>query len=144
MKVRTILATKAMHVITIAPEEPLRAAVALLTQHHIGALVVVDQADKPVGIISERDIIHELARTEAVGDRFVQDVMTRDVVIASPSDDVESLSQTMTKGRFRHVPIVDEGALIGIVSIGDVVKAQLENYEGEIDTLQTQMAAGAE
>jgi CBS domain-containing protein len=144
MKVTTILSTKGMTVITIGPEQPLKEAVARLTQYGIGALVVVDQANKPVGIISERDIIHELNRTETVGERLVSQVMTRNPIIASPRDDIQSLSQTMTKHHFRHVPIVDEGALIGIVSIGDVVKAQLENYEGEIDTLQIQMAADAE
>ena len=116
MKVRTILATKGMTVITIGPEQPLKEAVARLTQHGIGALVVVDQANKPVGIISERDIIHELNRRETVGERLVSHVMTSKLIIASPRDDIQSLSQTMTKNHFRHVPIVEEGALIGIVS----------------------------
>jgi CBS domain-containing protein len=141
MKIRTILATKGTAVLTIGPEQSLTDAVALLAQHRIGALVVVDQGGAPIGIISERDIVRELARTESIAGLLVRQVMTQHVVIASPRDDIQSLSQTMTEHHFRHVPIVDEGTLIGIVSIGDVVKAQLENYQGEIDTLQTQMAA---
>jgi CBS domain-containing protein len=144
MKITTILATKGMTVITIRPEQSLSEAVALLAQHHIGALVVVDDRESPVGIISERDIVRELARTESIGGLLVRQVMTEHVIIASPHDDIQSLSHTMSKHHFRHVPIVDESTLIGIVSIGDVVKAQLENYQGEIDTLQTQMAAGQE
>lgn len=142
MKIRHILATKGTTVITIRPEEPLREAVALLAKHNIGALVVVDEAGKLAGIISERDIIRAAARVDDVFDLPVSQVMTKDVVTALPNDDLRSVLQTITNRRFRHLPIVEQGRLLGIVSIGDVVKAQLDKYEGEIATLQTQIIEG--
>ena len=142
MKISTILATKGMNVITARPEQSLRDAIAILVRHNIGALVVVDQAGQLIGILSERDIIHEADRSEQIFSRTVGEVMTRDVITALPSDDVKSVEQTMTNRRIRHLPIIDRGKLAGIVSIGDVVKAQLDEYECEIDTLQTQIIKG--
>ena len=142
MKISTILATKGVNVITIGPEQSVTAAIAMLVKHNIGALVVVDEAGQLIGILSERDIIHEAARSEQIFSRTVGEVMTRDVITALPSDDVKSVEQTMTNRRIRHLPIIDHGKLAGIVSIGDVVKAQLDEYEGEIDTLQTQIIKG--
>ena len=142
MKISTILATKGVNVITIGPEQSVTAAIAMLVKHNIGALVVVDEAGQLIGILSERDIIHEAARSEQIFSRTVGEVMTRAVITALPSDDVKSVEQTMTNRRIRHLPIIDHGKLAGIVSIGDVVKAQLDEYEGEIDTLQTQIIKG--
>lgn len=142
MKISTILATKGMNVITTGPEQPVKEAIAMLAKHNIGALVVVDEAGKLIGILSERDIIHEAARSEQVFSRTIGEVMTKSVITALPSDDVKSVEQTMTNRRIRHLPIIDHGKLAGIVSIGDVVKAQLDEYEGEIDTLQTQIIKG--
>ncbi len=141
MKVRRILATKGMRVITIGPEQQIRDAVAILARHNIGALVVVDTTNHPIGILSERDIIRESASNEQVFDRTVADLMTRDVITGMPNDDTHSLAHTMTERRFRHMPIVDEGVLIGIVSIGDILKAERDQYRGEIDTLETQIMA---
>lgn len=141
MKVRRILATKGMRVITISPEQQIRDAVAILARHNIGALVVVDATNHPIGILSERDIIRESASNEQVFDRTVADLMTRDVITGMPNDDTHSLAHTMTERRFRHMPIVDEGVLIGIVSIGDILKAERDQYRGEIDTLETQIMA---
>ena len=140
MKVESILATKSSNVITVGPDQSLREAVDLLAEHNIGALIVVDEPGRPIGIISERDIIREAARTEMVFDQTVSRVMTKDLITASPEDDIETVLQTMTAKRFRHLPIIDRGQLIGVISIGDVVKAQLEKYQGEVDTLQTQIA----
>ena len=142
MKISTILATKGMNVITIGPGLSVKEAIALLVKHNIGALVVVDEAGRPIGMFSERDVIHEAARSEQVFSRTVGEVMTKGVITALPSDDVKSVEQTMTNRRIRHLPIMDQGKLAGIVSIGDVVKAQLDAYEGEIDTLQTQIITG--
>lgn len=143
MNVRTILATKGSDVITIRPHQAVREAVRLLARHNIGALVVVDEAGRPVGIISERDIVRAAARHEDrdVCAMLVEEIMTRDVVTGTPQDDVHSVAHTMTERRFRHLPIVEEGRLVGIVSIGDVVKAQRDLYRGEVDTLQTQIMA---
>ena len=142
MKIESILATKSSDVITVRPDQSLREAVGLLAEHNIGALVVVDEPGRPIGIISERDIIREAARTETVLEQTVSRVMTKDLITASPEDDLETVLQTMTAGHFRHLPIMDRGQLIGVISIGDVVKAQLDKYQGEIDTLQTQIIEG--
>lgn len=142
MKVKTILATKGMTIVTARPEQSLREAMALLSLHNIGVLVVVDAGDQLIGIISERDIVREAARNESFLTRAIREVMTQTVITGTPQDDVRSVLQAMTDRRFRHLPIVDRGNLIGIVSIGDLVKAQLAEYEGEIDTLQTQVSKG--
>ncbi len=140
MNIGNILATKGSRVITIHPEQSLKEAIALLTQHQIGALVVVDKAGKPVGILTERDIVHAADRSgEAMLKHAVKDVMTKNVVIATPHDELQSVLKTMSDRRFRHMPVLDEGQLAGIISIGDVVKAQLDEYRGAIDTLQSQL-----
>lgn len=141
MKVESILATKGMNVVTVRPEQSIKEAVALLVHHNIGALVVVESAGKPVGIISERDIVRFAARSEDIFTQPVSQVMTKDVIVATPHDDLKSVMQTMTNRRFRHLPVMDQGQLAGIISLGDVVKAQLDAYQGEIDTLQTQLAS---
>ncbi len=137
MKIQTVLATKGSHVITIHPNQSLKEAAALLTQHNIGALVVVNESGAPVGILSERDIVRAAARRDDALAQPVNAVMTRDVVTASPQDDLQAVMQSMTDGNFRHVPILDQGALVGIVSIRDLVKVRFEEYQGEIDTLET-------
>jgi CBS domain-containing protein len=142
MKVRTILATKGTKVITIRPGQSLEEAARLMAEHNIGALVVVDEAGHPVGIISERDIVRAVAKgavSESVGR-----LMTKDVIIGLPQDDLISVAHTMTEKRFRHLPIMEQGELVGIVSIRDVVESQRDKYRGEIDTLQTQMIADAD
>ena len=142
MKIREILAKKGKNVITIHPEQTVREAIALLVKHRIGALVVVGQENKPIGIYSERDIIRQAADHEAIFSDLVGDSMTRDVIIGSPQDDTYSVAATMTEKRFRHLPILEDGELIGIVSIGDILKAERDRYRGEIDTLETRILAG--
>lgn len=138
MKIQTILATKGTQVFTIRVDQSVKAAIAAFVQHNVGALVVVDEAGKAVGIISERDIVHAAARDEAFT-QLVGAVMTKKVIVASTQDEVASVMQTMTEKRFRHLPVMERGNLIGIVSIGDMVKAQLDQYQGEIETLETQL-----
>ncbi len=142
MKISNILASKGVKVITIRPEQTLRDAVALLSQHNIGALVVVNASGAPVGILSERDIVRGLASRDNVLALSVDGFMTRDLVTGSPHDDLGSVLRTMTDRRFRHLPIIDDGRLAGIVSIGDVVKARLNEYQGEIATLETRITQG--
>ena len=139
MKIESILATKGPSVVTVRPDQSLREAVRSLAEHNIGALIVVDEAGQPIGIISERDIVREAARTETVLGQTVSRVMTKDLITASPQDDLETVLQTMTAKHFRHLPITDQERLIGVISIGDVVKAQLDKYQGEVDTLQAQI-----
>ena len=142
MTIATILATKGGKVFTISPERTIRQALAVLADHNVGALVVVDEAGRPIGIVSERDIVREAARSEQLFSRTVGDIMTRDVVVGQPQDDLKTVANTMTEKRIRHLPVVDRGKLVGIVSIGDVVKAQRDQYEGEVDTLQAQILQG--
>lgn len=142
MKISAILSTKGMNVVTVRPEQSLSEAIALLSKHNIGALVVVDAAGKPAGILSERDIVRNAAKSKDLFSAPISQVMTKDVVTGSPHDDLRSVLRTMTDRRFRHLPILDEGRLVGIISIGDAVKAQLNEYQGEIETLQTRISKG--
>jgi CBS domain-containing protein len=139
MNIARLLASKGVNVVTIGPEHSIRQALTLLAEHNIGALVVVDTGGVPVGIVSERDIVRALARTEAIVAQAVASIMTREVIIATPQDDLVAVGYTMTEHRIRHLPVVDSGRLVGIVSIGDVVKAQRDQYQGEVDTLQHQL-----
>jgi CBS domain-containing protein len=137
MNIASILATKGGDLITVRPEQSVREALALLASHNIGALIVVDSAGRPAGILSERDVVREAARQESLFGKPVSDVMTRDVITGLAGDDLMAVAHTMTEKRIRHLPIVDKGRLVGVVSIGDIVKAQRDHYQGEADTLQT-------
>jgi CBS domain-containing protein len=140
MTIAALLARKGPRVVTIRPEQTIREALALLAEHNIGALVVVDGPETPVGIVSERDIVRRLAHDEHVFDQAISGIMTRDLVIGVPQDDLAAVGHTMTERRIRHLPVSDDrGRLVGIVSIGDVVKAQRDQYQGEVDTLQFQL-----
>jgi CBS domain-containing protein len=141
MNVKSILATKGRNVVTIEPERTIKAAVDLLAQYNIGALVVVDADEQLIGILSERDITRRAAEWDDILTRLVQMVMTRNVITGMPQDDLHSVANVMTEKRIRHLPILDHGKLVGIVSIGDVVKMQRDLYKGEVDTLQTQILA---
>ena len=141
MNIANILARKGSMAVTVQPEQSIREALALLERHNIGALVAV-QGDRPVGILSERDIVREAARNESFFARTVGDLMTRDVITGQPPDDLLTVAYTMIERRIRHLPVVNEGRLVGMVSIGDVLKAQRDQYQGEVDTLQTQLLAG--
>ncbi len=142
MNIASILAKKGPKVFTIRPEQSIRQALALLAKHNIGALVVVDEAGKPGGIISERDIVREAGKNERIFSTAVSEIMTKEVIVGAPQDDLISVGNTMTERRIRHLPVVDKGKLVGIVSIGDVVRAQRDQYRGEVDTLQIQIMEG--
>jgi CBS domain-containing protein len=139
MTIATILASKGAKVVTIRPEQTLREALAMLARHSIGALIVTDATGVLVGILSERDIVREAVRNERFFDLAVSSIMTRNVITGHPSDDVNAVANTMTTKRFRHLPVVDGGKVLAMVSLGDVVKAQRDGYLGEVDTLQTQL-----
>lgn len=145
MKVSRILAQKPHKIISIGAEEEIRSAVKMLAEHRIGALVVVDDSSKLIGILSERDVVRKASQDEDVFSIRVGDVMTKNVRVGLPQDDIMSVAHTMTEGRFRHLPIVDENYnLLGMISIGDVMKAQRDAYRGEIDTLEMQVMAKTE
>lgn len=139
MNIKRILATKGTNVITIRPEQTIREAIALLARFNVGALVVVDESSRPVGIISERDIVRAAVVDEGLFARPVGGIMTRDLITGLPQDDLGSVAKTMTEKHIRHLPVVDQGKLVGIISIGDVVKVQRDEYLGEIDTLHDQI-----
>lgn len=141
MKVSTILAKKGNKLITIAPEQPVKEAVALLSQHNIGAIVVLDEAAALIGILSERDVVRQLRHRDDLLNQPVKELMTAKVITCVPQDDLMSVAHVMTEHRFRHMPVVEQGKLLGIISIGDVLKAQRDYYHGQIDTLETQILA---
>ncbi|MEK6666918.1 MAG: CBS domain-containing protein [candidate division NC10 bacterium] len=141
MNIASLLAKKSGAPVTIRPEQTVRDALVLLAKHNIGALVVVNAAGMPVGIVSERDIVREAARNEQVFGRAMSEIMTRDVITGVPEDDLASVANLMTEKRIRHLPVVTGGKLIGIISMGDVVKAQRDTYQGEVETLETQILA---
>jgi CBS domain-containing protein len=137
MTVKAILSAKGGEVFTIEPTAKLAAAARVLATRKIGALVVTGADRRVVGIVSERDIVHELAAHGASSlDLPLTDVMTRDVVTCRISDTVNSVMERMTTGKFRHLPVVEQGRLAGIVSIGDVVKHRLEDMEREQSALR--------
>ncbi len=143
MLVRQVLSSKGGHVITIAPDASLSHAVALLAQKRIGATVVSEDGRAVAGILSERDIIRAVAQDgagalEAPVSRF----MTSNVVTCNMQADIDHLMRLMTDGKFRHVPVVEDGALAGIISIGDVVNARLGEIKAEQQALKDYIAAG--
>ncbi len=141
MKVSTILTTKRQLVVTIPPDQTVATAVKLLQEYDIGALLVVDANEKLVGILSERDVVRHLPNYDQILPVPVHTLMTTAVITAVPQDDLMSVAHTMTEKHIRHLPVVERGKLVGIISIGDVLKAQRDQYLGEIDTLETQIMA---
>jgi len=142
MDLRSILATKSRQIVTIGPGQSLADALLVLKRNNIGALVVVESGQSVVGILSERDIVRAAADDRDFAALLVEQVMTKDVVLGILDDDVMHVAHVMTEKRFRHLPVVDnENRVIGIVSIGDILKSQRDKYLGEIDTLETQLLA---
>lgn len=141
MNVSRILAAKPANLVTIGPDQLIRDALSLLAQFDIGALVVTNEADELIGILSERDIVRRAVGEGDILSLKIDDVMTKNVVVGVPQDELINVAHTMTERRFRHLPIVDGRRLLGIVSIGDVLKAQRDGYRGQIDTLETQVMA---
>jgi len=109
----------------------------MLSRHNIGAVVVTSEENTLEGIISERDIVRHLARSKTIDGLMASDIMTKDVVTVTTSVSSSELMQIMTKNKFRHLPIISEGELIGVVSIGDVVKRMLEKYEAEAEQMRS-------
>jgi CBS domain-containing protein len=137
MIVKNILAGKRGNVVTIEPTANLAAAVKLLAEQRIGAVVIPSADHRVVGILSERDIVRALAEHGAtVLSDPVGKVMTRDVKTCSEDNTIEELMDRMTTGKFRHMPVVQQGKLIGIVSIGDVVKSRVEEINHEAKSLR--------
>jgi CBS domain-containing protein len=137
MNVKTILSLKGSLVTTIEPHATLEAAVAMLAKHRIGALVVLGADQRLIGILSERDIVRALAELGASAlTTPVAQVMTRKVVTCDEAETVAGIMERMTIGKFRHLPVLEQDRLVGIVSIGDVVKQRLSEIEHESAALR--------
>ena len=137
MRISDVLGTKGDAVVTTSPDTTVRDLVALLAEHNIGAVIVSAQ-DKPVaGIVSERDVVRGLVEGVEVLDAPISQIMTTEVQTADPHESVHDLMRLMSEHRVRHVPVVVDGALHGIVSIGDVVKSRIGELEFERDQLSS-------
>ncbi|TWP49087.1 CBS domain-containing protein [Lentzea tibetensis] len=136
MRIADVLRTKGSKVATIEPSATVTVLLRALAEHNIGAIVVVGPSGVE-GIVSERDIVRRLVEGgAAVLDVPVSEIMTAEVFTCTPSDTVDSLTVVMTERRFRHVPVLSDGELVGIVSIGDVVKSRISQLETNQDQLQ--------
>ena len=138
MLVGQILKSKALgETVSITPDLTVGEAAALLSARKIGAVIVATDPEMPEGILSERDIVRELGKTGGeILDHKVSDFMTRKLVTCQSSDTALAVLERMSSGRFRHMPVVDDGKMVGIVSIGDVVKARLEQLAMENNALE--------
>jgi CBS domain-containing protein len=137
MTVNSILSAKGGHVISIDPTATLETAMRKLAQHRIGALIVLGPDSRVVGILSERDIVRTLAeRGAGVLKEPLAHAMTRKVFTCSKSETVQVIMERMTSGKFRHVPVLEQDRVIGVISIGDVVKHRLQEMEQESAALR--------
>jgi CBS domain-containing protein len=136
MTVRSILDSKGHQVLSVEPDAKLAAAVKILGEKKIGAVLVMSEG-RLEGILSERDIVRVLSERGAqVLDEAVSAVMTRKVVSCRQSDTVAGIMEIMTLGKFRHLPVIEEGRVVGLISIGDIVKRRVQEYEAEQEALQ--------
>jgi CBS domain-containing protein len=143
MRISGLLRQKGEFVATVAPDATVVDVLAGLAEHGVGALIVTEDAKRILGIVSERDIARALHREGAAAlDRRVTEVMTAEVRTCAPDDTVDSLMALMTERRIRHVPVVIEGELAGIVSIGDVVKHRVHELEHENTALVEYIQSG--
>ena len=136
MTVRSILDSKGHQIKSVEPNAKLSAAINILTERKIGAVLVMSQG-RLEGILSERDIVRVLGeRGAGVLDEPIDAVMTHKVVSCRESDTVSSIMEMMTLGKFRHLPVVEDGKVVGLISIGDVVKRRVQEYELEQEALR--------
>lgn len=137
MNVSTILKDKGNAVVTANPSSTVLDIAKTLAEKRIGAIVLLDTDGRVAGIVSERDIIRHLARSgPSILSASVADVMTRNVISCTTADTISHVMQKMTSGRFRHVPVVDQNRLVGLVSIGDVVKIRVAEVELEANAMK--------
>ena len=143
MLVSQILKDKGDTVFTASPQETVAAAAALLHSRKVGAMVIVDAASKVVGILSERDSVRMVAEKGAAGlNQPISGWMSSKVIFAAPGESVATLLERMTDRRIRHLPVVKDGRLLGIVSIGDLVKSKIAETEAEAENLKAYITAG--
>jgi CBS domain-containing protein len=137
MLVADLIKSKGGDVYSVTANEPVTTAIALLCAKRIGAALVLDEDGGVAGILSERDLVRAMNRFgREMFDKKVGDLMTAPVVTCAPGDPVPAIMGMMTAQRFRHVPVVDDGRLLGMISIGDVVKSRIEEAQSEVDALR--------
>lgn len=137
MHVAAVLTRKGDQVITATPDHRIGDIARILVRERIGAVVIIDDERRPVGILSERDIVRAVAAEGAAALEWpATELMTRHLYTGKPDDTVADMMQLMTERRIRHVPIVEAGRMVGLISIGDVVKARISETEVEVDTLR--------
>jgi CBS domain-containing protein len=142
MRIADVLRNKGAGVLTVSPETTVAELLTGLATRNVGAMVVVGP-DGPIGIVSERDVVRNLhAHGAALLERAVADIMSTDVITCTPADSVDGVSGLMTNNRVRHVPVMDDGHLTGIVSIGDVVKTRMEELEAQQEQLEAYITQG--
>ena len=141
MKINDVLRGKGNQVVTISPEATVTELLAMLAEHNVGALVVSADGTTVAGIVSERDVVRLMNGTPDAGEVRVSAIMTSEVHTCGPDDHIDNLMRLMTDRRIRHVPVVVDGSLAGIVSIGDVVKSRIGELEFERQQLSNYISA---
>ena len=137
MSVAHILSVKGNNVVSTHPDRTLKEAAQIMAQHGIGAILVFGVANEIAGILSERDIVRDLGRRGSVClEEKVDALMTRNLISCAPGDNADTVLEKMTAGRFRHMPVMDRGEMVGIISIGDVVAARISELAMEKDALE--------
>ena len=136
MKIHHVLQARHLSPITIQFDMTALDAAHLMTEHKIGAVIVVDRHFRPVGIVSERDITHMVSQKKSAATTAVRDIMSPDLVVGHMDDDVQYIMHVITQKRIRHIPIVEDGILRGIISIGDVLKTELKETQVEVRYLR--------
>jgi CBS domain-containing protein len=136
-----MIAQKGRQVVTTSAAKTIADAIEILAAQKIGALVVVEDRDRIVGIVSERDVVRAIAKSgcDALPDK-VSEIMTREVMTCTETETINDVMSRMTAGRFRHLPVAANGRLTGIISIGDVVKARIEQVEQEAEEMRAYIA----
>jgi CBS domain-containing protein len=138
MRIREVVAAKPdSSVVTVSPGATVRELIALLAEHNVGALVVSSDGTTVDGIVSERDVVRQLHSEPEVLDATVETIMTSDVHTCAPDDNLDDMMSVMTERRIRHVPVCDGDRLVGIISIGDVVKHKIQTLQFERDQLDS-------
>lgn len=138
MKVGTLLSKKGRSVITVRPDSLISEISRILAQNRIGAIVVMGEGGKISGIVSERDIVRAMAANGAkILDEAVSTIMSRDVITATEESSVHEVMRIMTERRIRHLPILEAGAMVGIISISDVTNSHVENVEREATAMRS-------
>ena len=136
MRTKDILAEKGTHVVTVRETLLLTDAVSMFLKNHIGSVVVVNKHDEIIGIVAPNDVLKAIDRhPEHITTITISEMMTRNIIVVNPEDKIDDLMTIMTENRIRHLPVIDKGKLVGLVSIGDVVKAKSTVQDVEISYL---------